>query len=785
MEREKVLAALRGHETWEGVAAWLGVSLEGARTAVRDVLSACAPSPSGEVLFPYVNARVVRDEWGVPHVTAGSIPEAYYGLGFAMGQDRLWQIDLFRRTAYGTLAELLGPAGLEQDRIARTLDLRRVAEAGYRQLSGDDRDAVDYFTGGLNMARLLARRDGWPFEYALLEHEPEAWEPADVLAALRGFWWQLTGRFPVICVPEFARRVLGDTPLVREFLTPEGGQETIWPRGVEYPQHPRWEHHPGPAPRGSDSAGTGSNNWVVGASRSANGMPLLATDPHVPFALPSHWYEARIRARGLDAAGAFMAGVPGIFFGQNRDVAWCLTNNISSLRDLYVEVTADFDPDRYLRPDGWKGFTTRREVIQVRGADPVELTVRETDHGPLVSDLLPAYARTGENVSVRWVGLEPTEELEAMLGYARAGSVPEFREHLRRWSCPTFNFMMADRHGEIGYQLTGRIPLRRRPEYGYRSGAEAADQWAGFIPFEALPATGEPPEGWLASANNVVATEEWPYPLTGTWPSDYRMQRLVQYLNGPGRFSDADMARGQMDEYSPRAADWAGPAVAALRGAGVSHPLLEEVAEWDSVFSVDSRPAVVFEAFFLCWARAVILRRFPESMLPTVFPLAAGVVERLLEADAAGWFQDDAEREAALRGAWESALTLLEERLGADPAGWAWGRMHTLTLHHPLARTPVLRDILERGPVPHGGTWNTLNNSLYEPHRPFESFTGVSYRLLVDLGGGSRSALPGGQSGHPGSPHYADQIPLWQTGGYHPVGLPDEVTGPEWYIHPE
>lgn len=779
-----VLNALRACPTWEEVAAYLALDVPTARARVGQLMASRVPQYQGEVIVPEVSAQIVRDRWGVPHVLAGSEVEAYVGLGFAMGQDRLWQLDALRRAAHGTLAEVLGSDVLEGDRLARTLGFTRVAEAGEAALTGEARETLEAFCGGLNLARVLAQRDGLPFEFDFLEYEPEPWTPADSLAVMRAFWWQLTGRFPIICLPETARRLLGEGPLFEAFLRSEGNEATIWPRGVPHPELAPWQGGSRESSGLTDSGAVGSNNWVVGASRSSTGAPLLCSDPHVPFLLPSVWYEARIRGGELDAAGALYAGVPGIFFGRNREVAWGLTNNISMLRDLYLEVTDDFDPDRYRRGHEWKSFTRHRETIAVRGGEPVTLEVTEVDHGPVVSEFLPGFAPVEETVSVRWVGHEPTRELETMVAYAKAGSAAEFRACLRDWHCPTFNFLMADRAGEIGYQLTGKIPLRRRPERGYRPGDDPEHAWQGYVPFEALPGTGEPPEGWLGSANNRVVTDDWPYPLSGTWPSDLRMQRLIDVLNRPGPITPEAMAAGQSDAYGPRAARWTAPAVDALRASGVEHPLLDELRTWNHTYDEDSRAACVFEAFFVEWSRAVLTHRLPAAMFPVAFANAGGLTEGLLEGDPAGWFKSAEERQTALREAWKRALEWLRARMG-DPAEWRWGRIHTLTLQHPLGRTPVLAELLNRGPYPHAGTWNTLNNSLYEPDRAFESITGVSYRLLVDLAGATCGVNASGQSGHPGSPHYVDQIPLWQVGEYHPLDLAEDPQGESWVIRPE
>ena len=784
-DHEPILRALRDCPTWDEIAAALSTTVDEARAAARRLLEERVPPVSGEVCSHGVSARIARDGWGVPHIRAESETGAYFALGFAMGQDRLWQMDYLRRAADGTLAQVMGPGLLESDRLSRTLDIRRTAEACAARLDPGAIAAVESFCGGINLARCLAEREGLPFEFELLEYAPEPWSPADSVAVMRLFAWQLTGRFPAICLPEVARRILGDGPLFDLFLEPEGGQTTIWPRGVPYPDLPRWSGGRLDGEPFHDAGAVGSNNWVVGPSRSAGGAPLLAGDPHLPFALPSIWYEARLEGGALAARGAFAVGGPGIFYGRNADVAWAITNNISSLRDLYVEVTDDFDSSRYRRSESWEGMTVRREVIEVWGAPSVDLQVREVDHGPVVTDLLPEWAQTGDTISMRWVGSDASDEMAAMIAFARSRSVSEFRGHLRRWSCPTFNFVMADGSGEIGYQLTGSIPLRRSARRGYRRGDDTDDAWAGFVPYDALPAAYEPPEGWLGSANNMVATEDWPFPLSGFWPSDYRMQRLAHLLNRPGEFTLQDMARIQLDATSLRATEWAACAVSALRDAGVEDLLLDEIAAWDGSFGVESRPAGVFEAFFFSWCRAVLARRFPADMIDALYPNTAGLSERLLKGDPAGWFSTSEERRSALSGAWDEALAWLGARLGPDRDIWRWGSVHTLTLAHPLGRTPALRELLGRGPLPHGGGWNALNNSQYASGQPFETLTGVSFRMLIDLAGEMKTINSGGQSGHPGSPHYDDQLSLWQAGEYHALNVEEPAAGAVWLIRPE
>lgn len=767
MADEQLFSALRTAASWDEVGASVGLTPAEARSACADLLRRLAPAPRRETAVPDSSAVIVRDDLGIPTITAGNAPDAWLGLGFAMAEDRLFQLDYLRRAAGGRLAEVMGPAGAEGDRVSRVLDLAGTARRCAAAQEAGTAAAVEAFAAGVNLARAAAVAGGLPFEFRLLEYSPEPWTAIDTHLVLRAFWWQLTGRFPILCVPEFLKRHL-PAELYRRFLLPEGEELTIWPPGLPFPGAGRGSG----SGRVGDEAAPGSNNWVVSGTRTVSGAPLLCSDPHVPFALPSVWYEAALHCPQFSACGAGYAGVPGFFFGRSGRLAWGLTNNISSLRDLYLEVTDDFDPNRYVRVDAgghrhWRGMTSRTERIQVRGAPSIEIEVREVDHGPVVTDILPEFMPRDETVSLRWVGHGATREQEALLGLAMAGSVREAREVLRGWSCPTFNFVLADSSGEIGYQLTGAIPLRQAEERGYRPGDDPAHAWAGAVPYEGLPAFSNPPQGWLGSCNNRVVDAAWPHALSGTWPSDVRMRRLAAVLNTPGSFDAPAMARLQGDNVSVRAIEWRLPAARALESAGVSDPLVAEWVAWDGAFEPESRAALTFEAFFLHWSREALLARLPENLLGVVFPVSAGLTEPLLLEDPAGWFASPEARRTALRAAWDGAARLLERELGPDRSAWSWGRLHTLTLRHPAATTAPLRDLLNRGPFALGGGWNTLNNSLFEFGRPFAVQNGVSYRLLVDMAGDCLAVTPGGQSGHPGSPHYDDQFELWRQGRYH------------------
>ena len=341
-----------------------------------------APRCAGKAMTRVrTEATIERDRWGIPHIFADSPHDLWFAFGFAMAQDRLFQMDYLRRKGLGRLAEVLGSDGLPLDVVARTVGLNRIAEAEWSRLPHETRDVLDAFAEGVN-GWIASCGEQLPIEFDLLDYRPEPWSPLDSLAIESEFRWYLTGRFPVIVMPEMARRVLGDGPLYRELILGEEDQEAVVPpeayRGVSFP-----------ATGGSvgqttgDSDGTGSNNWVVAGRHCRSGMPMVASDPHIAFEAVSCWYEAHLCGDGFNVAGMAYVGMPAIMFGRNEHVAWGMTNNICSLRDLYQERTDPAHPNCYQFGDRWEPARELVETIQVKGREPVSRTIRFSRHGPV------------------------------------------------------------------------------------------------------------------------------------------------------------------------------------------------------------------------------------------------------------------------------------------------------------------------------------------------------------------------------------------------------------------
>jgi len=547
---------------------------------------------------------------------------------------------------------------------------------------------------------------------------------------------------------------------------------------------------------GDPAEGTGSNNWVISGTKSTSNLPLVASDPHIAFAAVSCWHEVRLTGGSFNVAGTAYAGIPAIVIGRNRHVAWGITNNICSLRDLYRERTDPAHPGCFQYDGHWESARTRVEIIPVRGAEPVSHTVVESRNGPVVNRILPGPARDDGPVTLRWLGTEACGWLPAMHGMARSKTCEELRQATKPWLVPTFCLVFGDVFGHIGYQCTGRLPLRNHWERGYRPGWDPEHQWLGVIPFEGMPACSNPPRGWIATANNRVAPEDFPYPLSGTWSSGYRGQRVRQMLEESSRFSRDDFGRMQQDSVSLRAIECVPQLIATVEpwllreDSSLSADdrqrarlALDQLAVWDCRLEPDRVAASIFDVFFARWCQRVAEDRFPGDVAALVGGAIGGLAAELLEQDSAGWFDSDnsggeIRRQRAILETLLDAINFLSLKLGTDSAAWNWGRLHTLDQKHFLSGRGDLGKLLDRGNVPARGDMVTVCNSGQSPD--FTASTGAGYRMVADLAdpqGGMWAIDAGSESGHPGSPHYDDQLGEWLKGGHHYISLANEISG--------
>jgi penicillin amidase len=482
--------------------------------------------------------------------------------------------------------------------------------------------------------------------------------------------------------------------------------------------------------------------------------------------------------------------MPAILIGRNQRVAWGITNNICSQRDLYQERIDDSRPG-YFQFDGrWEPARELDEVIEVKGGEPVRRTIRFSRNGPIVDEILPPPANQTGPVSLTWLGAYHGGWLTALLAMNRASNISEFRQALRPWHVPTFNFVIADVDGHIAVQSAGRIPLRKQPERGYRPGWDPQHQWIGLLPFEAMPHAIDPARGWLASANNRLAADDYPYPLYGCWISGHRAMRIRQMIESglasvepsgrressgqPRGFAVDDFRRMQHDTISLRAVQCVPPLLAALEGAG--DPRVQEaishLRSWDGRVETDFVAPTLFNVFFTFWAKAVADARFQGATAELLARQAEHIASRLLTDDPHGWFPPG-EREPILRRVFSQMLDQLEQKLGPNMSQWQWGRLHRMPLKHILSSRGDLAQLLDDGGGPVKGDMITVCNTGSGPQ--WLANTGAGYRMICDLSADGLWAIDcQSQSGQPATPHYSDQLPAWTEGEYHFLPLAAE-----------
>lgn len=699
--------------------------------------------------------EILRDRSGIPHVYAARTDDLFFGLGLAAAEDRLWQMDRLRRRALGRQAEILGAAYLNQDIAHRTLGLDRIAAEETARLDGKTYVECAAYVAGINrQIEIFGRR--LPPEFKLLGYEPEPFTVADLVAIARGFWWSLNGRIDRLTAAEAAK--LLPEPFREIYLTPEGAEYVVLPDG------------------GSLMAGagdeTGSNNWASAGRITRGGKAVLAGDPHQPFWVPSSWWEYAVHGPEDDAAGAGHPGFPGLWWGSNGTVAWAITNNMASTRDLYREETSAKKPGQYRDGDTWRDFATRTETIQVKGGRAKKIVVRSTLRGPIVNDLVTLVddPRTHAPVSLRWSSLEHLDDLRASINLSRAKTFTQFRANLRDWGGAVFNFVYADVKGNVGYQMAGRVPVRGRVTYGLRDANEPRDRWTGHIPFERLPWAYNPKRGYVASANQRIVPPNYPEPIYGAYGQAHRGIRIDQVFARKG-WDAAASVRLQNDVKSVRAERVVPDILRTLARsrAPAAKDVVAALAGWDYAYTLDSVAATVFETFMFHWQRRVVAEHMPERLLDLTMQ-QTNLACHLLAKPATKYFRKssivgEAEKAAQL------AIATLTKRLGANRASWAWGAVHVAHWKHPLSDGKTARTF-DVGPRPADGGSHTVRNMGGELP-PHAASSGAEYRIVVDFArpGSFRAIQNIGNSGVPGNPHYRDQFDAFIDGAYHTVSL--------------
>ncbi len=819
--------------------------------ALAWITTRAMPETTGTLRVAGLEAAVTvdRDAAGFAHVTATTPHDLFLAQGYVHAQERMWQMEVWRRISAGRLSEVFGTGSLDMDRFIRTLGWRHAAERDLAALSGETRAILDAYVAGVN-AWLEANRGDLGLAFVITGTDPEPWTVLDTLTWGKVQAWNLGGNMDTELFRYLADARLGDPSRTDELFAAREFAPVIVPSPDIAPVAAAFKPVVVAAQRDGTSTaeltdleaaawrdvasigddllrvagldgstgglasdhGIGSNNWVVGPSKSSTGGALLANDPHLGISMPSIWFVNGLHcatvdgACPFDVAGVSFPGVPGVVLGHNARIAWGATNADPDVQDLVIETVDPTDQTHYLGPGGASlPFTVRTEQIAVSGGAPVTINVRETVHGPILNDVDKRLADS-PLMALRWSAIHPSaapdRTYEAILGLNTAADFDDFRAALSLYGAPSQNFVYADVDGHIGYQLPGFVPVRSDPgDRGDRpvEGSTGDAEWLAPIPFDELPWALDPLDGWIVTANNAVVDAGYPRFIGQDWDPGYRAERIIDLINDHAQdgLTVPEMGLIQADTAPLRARDlvlWLDPALPDTQD---GFTIADRIATWDGRCILESTGC----AAYMAWEYRILRDVFDDELGPLArdyvgSPTSWVALEQLIEDPESPWWDDTTTptvetADDIARRAMDEAGAELRAAFG-DPDLWEWGRLHTATFREATIGTGSgigpLEWYFNQGPLALPGAAGAVNNSYYrlgraypDPTDPefeplgidqlFTVTTLPSYRLLVDLSDldGARIVITTGQSGHPFATHYHDQIDPWRNGDTLPL----------------
>jgi penicillin amidase len=701
------------------------------------------------------------DADGIPRIHAANAVDAAAALGFVHARDQLFQMEMMRRAASGRLSEIAGRATLDYDRMMRTLGLRRQALAGYQALPADTRGVLDAYTRGVNA--WIAKKGRFSAPEFLFLGTPEAWQPVDSL-----LWGETMGlMLSMNWHTELSRLAL-------QSHLPQQKIDELWPSvpgdGKPYAGLPSMRQYADAAsqlldvlphfPEPYTQPATASNAWAVDGRHTATGAPLLAGDPHLAFGFPSIWYLARIETPRGVLAGATAPGVPFLVLGHNDHIAWTFTTTGADVQDVFVEAPAG--DGQYQTPDGLRPFTVREERIKVRGQKDQILTVRETRHGPVVSDLVSDLVGAKQVLAVSMANLAPDNTAAAgLLALNQATDVDQAGKAAAMISAPVQNLVVADRE-RIALFVTGRVPIRRAGDGSAPVPGDGSHDWIGWASGEQLPHYVAPASGRLVNANERIAPPDFPVFLGRDWFGAWRADRIRELLNSSDRHTAADFARMQTDVYSTFARQILPALLAVPISDDTGHRAQALLRDWSGSMTADAPQPLIFTAWTQYFYGQVLRQGDFSISGDGLLPLLE-FVSYVLSPAGAHWCGGDCT--SMLRASLGDAIADLARRFGPDPAAWRWGDAHPAVFAHPLLRAIPALSALGTLSIPSPGDDSTVDRG-GPAYKQFQSVHGPEYRGVYDLADLDRSLfmMAPGQSGNLLSRHARDFLARWRNG---------------------
>lgn len=729
---------------------------------------------------------VITDANGVPKIQAQNEHDLYAAQGYVQAQYRLFQMDMSRRQASGTISEVAGEAAVDQDKYFRTLGLRRAAEKSYDLYSDEAKEVLEAFAKGVNAYMQQAKEDNTlPVEFKLMGFEPEKWTPLDSLTIGKYMAFDLGGHW--------------EQQAFNYYLLQQFGEEKAYELFPSYPQEKpviMEEKYVSVKDKLSQAiippAFNGSNNWVVSGEKTTSGFPMLADDPHLGLATPSIWIQMQLQTETQQVSGVIFAGVPGIILGHNEQIAWGVTNTGPDVQQLYLEKRKPHSKATFLFEGEWEKARIIQEPIAVKDGATIDYEVVESRHGPVISEF--AEDSWEENVlSLKWTALEATTELEAILQINKAKNWESFEKGLEKFLAPAQNFVFASNSGTIAYKANGNIPV-------YENGKDALlplpgwqreNEWRGYIPFDELPTMVNPEKGYIATANNKITTEDYPYHISNVWAQPYRYERIAEVLESVEKITVQGMQDLQMDSFNMQAKELTPAFLKLLEGRELSKQATEALHlldKWDYKDDASATQPLLFHHWYQNIEK-IIYQEIPHSMLDLFKgkgQTTDALLRKAIKGESSVWLETYGGLQQVLLDSLQQSITELERKYGEPISGWKWGDYHRVYFEHPLSNVhPVLEYVFnQEAPIPVDGSSVTPMAASFEEETGIVDH-GASWRFVIDM----ETPLKGyhivapGQSGHVKSRWYQDQLQDWVEGNYHTTYL-DSMAGEQLTLYP-
>ena len=744
--------------------------------------------------------RIIRDIYAIPHIYAENTRDLLFAQGYVTAQDRLWQMDLSRRIATGRLSEIFEERTFEIDYFFRAVEITEIAGRIYENLDELTKEGLVAYSSGVNHYIKSGEK---PLESIILRYDIEPWNPIDSISIhlLSAFDLSVNMDQEIFAIKALNR--LGEETL-SELLPdyPEQGNMII-------PDEIRKLNLNLDLPDGYKMArerfglfqGKGaSNSWVIDGTKSLSGKPILANDPHLRIQIPSVWHEIHLKAPGLNAIGVTFPGSPYVLIGHNEKVAWGFTDAMADRVDLFVERINPNNPSKYWYVDHWEDMRIKKVEIKVKERGNHKSITKEinyTRHGPVIN---PFKQGMDGVISMRWTGGEVQDQtLMATLSLNTAKNIEEAREGKKYAKIYTLNMVYADVDGNIGYQLIGGIPLRGK-EAVVRPGSLMGNlpaigwddeyEWQGFIPDNELPHISNPPTNFIATANNKIVGDDFPYLISNSWAPPHRYERIVSLLQEKGKLSLEDFKRIQADVYSVPARKLVAEIFKVQADSPELRWVLKELSDWNFEVTSTSLPALLYEVIRVNLLRNTFRDELGEIYSDFLYTLNFNynLMDKIISDPQSHWWDDTTTpqlegRDEIVAKSIEHALREIEEKLGVEKEKWAWGQLHQYNFVHPLGQVRFLDKIFNFKPVPAEGDRDTINDSYFSYGNPYDTTTLPSYRFIIDLSDISNALGMNstGQSGNPFSGRYSDTIEDWSQIKYHPLLFDDrEIEENKW-----